>query len=61
MSQERRTGTGGEGDGGNEERVPVMQEVFDNIWFLFLVSGVIILVSYIIWALIGLLNTPVAP
>lgn len=35
-----------------EEPVPVMQEIVDNIWFLFLVSGVIILVSYIIWGLI---------
>ncbi|MBI4213377.1 MAG: hypothetical protein HY534_03640 [Chloroflexi bacterium] len=39
-------------------RVPVMQEIYDNIWFLFLVSGVIILVSYIIWALIDLINVP---
>ncbi|MBI4307552.1 MAG: hypothetical protein HY684_01965 [Chloroflexi bacterium] len=44
-----------------EERVPVMQEIYDNIWFLFLVSGVIILVSYIIWALIDLVNVPTVP
>ena len=43
-----------------EEPVPVMQEIVDNIWFLFLLSGVIILVSYIIWGLIDLVNTPVA-
>lgn len=41
--------------------LPVMQEVLDNTWFLFLVSGVVVLVSYIIWALVDLLNVPVAP
>lgn len=47
--------------GAAEERpVPVMQEIYDNIWFLFLVSGVIILVFYIIWALIDLLSVPVS-
>jgi hypothetical protein len=44
----------------DETRVPVMQEMYDNIWFLFTLSGVIVLVSYIIWALIDLLNIPVA-
>ncbi len=46
---------------GDDGRMPVMQEIYDNIWFLFLVSGVIILVSYIIWGLIDLLNTPTLP
>ena len=41
-----------------DERVPVMQEIYDNIWFLFLISGVVILVSYIIWGLIDLVNVP---
>ena len=56
MSQQERIG----GEPSEDEPVPVMQEIFDNIWFLFLVSGVIILVSYIIWGLIDLVNTPVA-
>lgn len=57
MQQEQRD----EGTAPDYERVPVMQEVYDNIWFLFLVSGAIILVSYIIWALIDLVNVPTLP
>ncbi len=45
----------------DDGRMPVMQEIYDNIWFLFLVSGIIILVFYIIWGLIDLLNTPTLP
>ncbi len=44
-----------------DEPVPVLQELYDNIWLLFLVSSVIILVSYVIWAMIDLVNIPVAP
>ncbi|MBI4312832.1 MAG: hypothetical protein HY681_13780 [Chloroflexi bacterium] len=44
-----------------DEPIPVMQEIYDNIWFLFLVSGVIVLVSYIIWSLIDLVNRPTLP
>lgn len=51
----------GQGPGDAGEPIPVMQEIFDNIWFLFLVSGVIILVSYLIWALIDLVNVPTLP
>ena len=53
----------GPSGGGNPEEapIPVMQEIYDNIWFLFLVSGVIILVSYIIWGLIDLLGHPTLP
>ncbi len=53
--------SGNQEQGAENERVPVMQEIFDNIWFLFLVSGGIVLVSYIVWALIDLLNTPTLP
>lgn len=42
----------------DDRPVPVIQEIYDNIWFLFLVSGIIILVSYITWGLIDLLNVP---
>lgn len=49
------------GQPSEEEPVPVMQEIYDNIWFLFLISGVIILVSYIIWGLIDLLGHPTLP
>lgn len=45
----------------DQDRVPAMQEIFDNIWFLFLVSGVIILVSYIIWGLIDMISVPTLP
>ncbi|MBM3270261.1 MAG: hypothetical protein FJZ01_21715 [Candidatus Sericytochromatia bacterium] len=43
------------------ERVPVMQELLDNIWFLFLVSGIFTLVFYIIWGLIDLTGRPILP
>ena len=59
MSQQERPP--GEAPSGDAEQVPVMQEIFDNIWFLFLVSGVIILVSFIIWGLIDLVNRPTLP
>ena len=45
----------------SDEPVPVLQEIYDNIWLLFLVSAVIVLVSYIIWAMIDLVNIPVLP
>lgn len=59
MTQQQRTPP----DRGSSQEgpVPVMQEIYDNIWFLFLVSGVIILVSYIIWGLIDLVNKPTLP
>ena len=50
-----------EGPESGDDRVPVMQEIYDNIWFLFLISGVMVLVSYIIWGLIDLLSTPTLP
>jgi hypothetical protein len=42
-----------------DEPIPIMQELFDNIWLLFLVSVVIVLVSYILWGIIDLVNIPV--
>jgi hypothetical protein len=42
-----------------DEPIPIMQEIFDNIWLLFLVSVVIVLVSYILWGIIDLVNIPV--
>jgi hypothetical protein len=44
-----------------EEPVPIIQELFDNIWLLFLVSAVIVLVSYVIWGIIDLVSIPVSP
>lgn len=44
-----------------EERIPVMQEIYDNIWFLFFVSVTIILLSYIIWGLVDMLSIPTLP
>ncbi|MDP6063595.1 MAG: hypothetical protein QGI49_02230 [SAR202 cluster bacterium] len=59
MTQQERGST--EELASDDGRMPVMQEIYDNIWFLFLVSGIIILVFYIIWGLIDLLNTPTLP
>lgn len=47
------------GGGEQEPRVPAMQDLYDNIWVLFLVSLLIVLVSYIIWGLIDMLSRPV--
>jgi hypothetical protein len=47
------------GAGEQGPRVPAMQDLYDNIWVLFLVSLLIILVSYIIWGLIDMLSRPV--
>ena len=58
---ERQEREGNRGEREEAGPLPVMQEIFDNTWFLFLVSGVVVLVSYIIWALVDLLNVPVAP
>lgn len=44
-----------------DERIPVMQEIFDNIWFLFLVAVIVLLVSYLAWGLIDLINVPALP
>ena len=57
MSQQ--PGSSNRGDTG--DRVPVMQEMFDNIWLIFLMSGVIVLVSYIIWGLVEMLSVPTLP
>ncbi len=46
-------------DSPKEGRIPVMQEIYDNVWFLFLLSLGIILIFYIIWGLIDLVNVPV--
>jgi hypothetical protein len=48
----------------NERRegpIPVMQEIYDNIWFLFMLSIGIVLISYIIWGLVDMLSIPTLP
>jgi hypothetical protein len=57
----QQTSPTGEANDRGEEPIPVIQEIFDNIWLLFLVSATIVLVSYIVWALIDLVNIPTAP
>lgn len=59
MAQQAPPGT--EADDRNEEPVPVLQEFYDNIWLLFLLSMTIVLVSYIVWGIVDLVNIPVAP
>jgi hypothetical protein len=44
-----------------DARMPVLQELYDNPWFIFMVSLGIVLVSYIIWGLIDLLSIPTIP
>ena len=49
------------GEAQPEERISPMQEIYDNVWLLFLASGVVILVFYLIWGLIDLVNIPTLP
>ena len=58
---EEQQPSGSVGSERDEEPVPIIQELFDNIWFLFFVSAVIVLVSYIIWGMIDLLSVQVSP
>lgn len=45
--------------GDTEAPVPVMQEIFDNIWLIFLASLLLITVAYLIWGLIDMVSRPV--
>ena len=42
-----------------KEKVPLIQDIYDDIWLLFFISGVILLVGYAIWGLIDSLRIPV--
>lgn len=44
---------------GQEERVPLGQVLFDEIFLLFLLSLVISLALYNVWGLLDLMRTPV--
>lgn len=48
-------------ESGETPRIHPVQEMMDNIWFIFFASGVIILVFYIIWGLIDLVGRPTLP
>lgn len=48
-------------DGQEDRPIPVMQEIYDNVWFLFALSMTIVLVFYIIWGLIDMLSFPTLP
>ena len=52
MQEERRTE-------GQEERVPIGQVIFDEIFLLFLLSLVISMALYNVWGLLELMRTPV--
>ena len=42
-------------------RVPRLQQLYDNVWLLFLISGLIVLLSYLVWGVVDLLNVPTLP
>jgi len=42
-----------------QERVPIGQVIFDEIFFLFLISLVLSFMLYNVWGLLDLLRTPV--
>ncbi|HXF69222.1 MAG TPA: hypothetical protein VNK89_05405 [Thermoflexus sp.] len=44
-----------------KERVPLGQAIFDELFFLFLLSLLISLVLYNVWGLMDLLRTPLLP
>lgn len=39
--------------------IPFLQRLYDNIWLLFAVSMVIVMVSYLAWGFIDLIMVPV--
>ncbi len=43
------------------EQVPFGQIIFDNIWLLFLLGIAIPFLFYIVWGLLDIASTPVAP
>jgi hypothetical protein len=45
----------------DQETVPRMQKVFDNVWLLFLLSLLISTLIYNVWGIYDLLNVPPAP
>ncbi|MBI3969601.1 MAG: hypothetical protein HY329_28490 [Chloroflexi bacterium] len=57
---ERATSAPGADGSADEPPIPVMQEIYDNVWFLFLASMISVLVFYVIWGLIDLVNVPMA-
>lgn len=43
------------------EQIPFGQIIFDNIWLLFLLGIAIPFLTYIVWGLLDIASTPVAP
>lgn len=41
-----------------EDDVPIMQKIFDSIWFLAGVAIIFFMLSYIVWGFIDLLTIP---
>ncbi len=44
-----------------EERVPKWQELYDDLFFIFLLGAVIFVVSYTLWGVMELSNLPLWP
>ncbi|HUE75494.1 MAG TPA: hypothetical protein VMP10_01600 [Chloroflexota bacterium] len=48
-------------DDRSDERIPMMQRLYDNIWLLFLLSMVSVFGFYMLWGFIDLANVPTLP
>lgn len=45
----------------SEQKIPKMQAFYDDLFLLFLLGVVIPVVSYTVWGLMEIANTPLAP
>ena len=52
--------TGSEGQGGEQEPIPVMQKILDNPFLLLFLGVVIPAVFYILWGVMEVASIPVA-
>ena len=44
-----------------EERIPLMQRLYDNVWLLFILSLISVFGFYLVWGFIDLVNVPRLP
>lgn len=51
---------GGRSDGGDAERIPVMQRILDNPFLLLFLGVVVPTVFYILWGVMEIVSIPIA-
>ncbi|NCF27304.1 MAG: hypothetical protein GWP69_07970 [Gammaproteobacteria bacterium] len=51
---------GGRSDGGDAERIPIMQRILDNPFLLLFLGVVVPTVFYILWGVMEIVSIPIA-